>query len=94
MPPVAEKLSVEHRGTLTFHVQSESKDDGDYYLVDMEENDGNGFCNCKDFATRCQPAYRECRAVHDYGQAQRTRCKHINAVVLWIGNEAIRRTLA
>jgi len=92
MPPVAEKLSVEHRGTLSFHVASESKEEA-FYLVDMEEHGGNGACSCRDFQTRCFPHHRDTGTIIDYGPGLRTRCKHINAVILWIGNEAIRRTL-
>jgi hypothetical protein len=92
MPPITEKIKVEHRGSLSFHVYSESKDE-EFYVVDMELNGGNGVCTCKDFSARCQPQFRENNVIREYGNAQRTRCKHINAVLLWIGNEAVMRTI-
>lgn len=73
-------------------VQSESNLD-QIHKVDMADNNGNGWCSCKDFTTRCQPSFRQTKRIREYGLVERTRCKHINAVVLWIGNEAIRRTI-
>lgn len=93
MPPVLERVKVEHRGSLTFHVSSESKEE-EFYTIDMAEHEGNGVCTCRDFATRCEPEFRQAQHIREYGQHNRTRCKHINAVVIWIGNEAIRRAIS
>ena len=92
MPPGAEDLAVEHRGQLLFHVQSQSKEEA-FYVVDMEENKGIGRCTCRDWETRCSPRIRDGLPYHDYPHAERLTCKHVNAVILWIGKEAIRRTL-
>lgn len=53
------------------------------HKVDLTENGGNGFCDCKDFCTRCQPNFDNNggRWV-EYGypghpDPERTQCRHI-----------------
>jgi hypothetical protein len=38
---------------------------------------------------RCKPLYRERKSVVEYGNPERTRCKHINQVLLFVANKAI-----
>lgn len=85
-------LKVEHRGSLLFHVASESKEE-DFYVVDMEHHKGIGECSCRDWQTRCSPRIRTGETGHDWPHPLRCNCKHINAVLLWIGKEAVRRTV-
>lgn len=60
-----------------FYVKSGS---GDEYLVDIEEYEGNGFCACRDFECRHQPALeRELDATGRIGAHR--RCKHIVMVM-------------
>lgn len=82
---MTEDLTVAASGDRsTFYVQSANNPDG--YLVDMAALHGNGFCNCRDFQCRCEPTYvREHKIVH-FGRISRTQCKHINAVLLYLGD--------
>jgi hypothetical protein len=82
---VKEALTVTHTpGSMSFRVTSEESP-GDEYLVDMGALDGNGFCTCRDFQCRCEPRYVATRTAVNYGRTERTRCKHINAVLLLLG---------
>lgn len=54
-----------------FHVRSQSGNG--IYLVDLEENEFNGQCDCPHFQCRLAPVLR------DKGPSDATRCKHINA---------------
>jgi hypothetical protein len=54
-----------------YHVESASH--GDDYLVDLLEYRRNGFCGCKDFATKIEPKWNA-------GEVpERKFCKHIRA---------------
>lgn len=63
--------------------------DGTQYTVDFEENVPNGACNCTDFSTRCQKEWDRAGRIKEYGQPGRTRCKHINAAIMYLGNAVI-----
>ena len=73
-------MKVEMTGKMQFFC--ESTDGTTKYTVDLEENYPNGKCSCTDFGARCQKAWTE---------PTRTRCKHINGVVMWLGNAVINR---
>lgn len=83
-------MKVEMVGKMQFFVESADKD-GTKYQIDMEENYPNGICQCTDFGARCQKAWNLTRKVEEYTTTNRTRCKHINAVIMWLGNEVIKR---
>ena len=78
---------VTNAGGLRFHVESSNKEEGAFYNVEFK--DQNGECSCRDFVVRCKPIYRERKSVVEYGNPERTRCKHINQVLLFIANKAI-----
>lgn len=60
------------------------------HMVDLLEKSGNGECSCRDFQIRCQRQFRENgRNRVEYGNPDRTRCKHINAVCLFLANKVI-----
>lgn len=64
--------------------------DGDtVYTVEFAENVPNGACNCPDFMTRCQKEWDKAGRVREYGEPLRTRCKHINAAILYLGNAVV-----
>ena len=70
-----------------WYVHSETEGDAEH-VVDLTENNGNGQCSCRDFETRCGPAfYRNGKNIIPYERDEkgklnkdRTICKHINAV--------------
>ena len=74
-------------GHLTYEVSS--ADDRDGYHVDMAANEGNGECLCRDFQCRCFPIWRKEVKIVDYHSLGRTRCKHIQAVIMFLGNKVI-----
>lgn len=74
---------------LTFSVTS--TDDKDNYMVDMAADDGNGLCTCPDHRCRGTSNYRKNKIIVEYGSVNRTRCKHINAVLLYLGNCVVNR---
>ena len=80
---------VTNAGRLKFRV--ESSDFGDFY--DVEFKDQNGECSCRDFVVRCKPVYRQSKTTVEYGNAEKTRCKHINQVLIFIANKAISGVL-
>jgi hypothetical protein len=64
--------------------------DGDRkYTIDFEHNAPNGVCNCKDFYTRCQKEWDKGGVIKEFGDPLRTRCKHINAALLYLGNAVV-----
>lgn len=64
--------------------------DGDtVYTVEFAENVPNGACNCPDFSTRCQKEWDKAGRVREYGEPLRTRCKHINAAIFYLGNAVV-----
>jgi len=66
--------------------------DGDIiYTVEFDENVPNGACNCPDFMTRCQKEWDKAGRVREYGEPLRTRCKHLNAAILYLSNAVIGR---
>jgi hypothetical protein len=70
-------------------IECESADRDVKYTIDLDENCPNGACNCADFMTRCQKEWDKTKTVVEYGNPQRTRCKHINAAVMFLGNTVI-----
>lgn len=61
----------------SFHVSSES---GELpYLVDLEEFDGNGKCDCMDFKCKLEPQIDDGRTIRK--PKQRLACKHIRFVL-------------
>lgn len=74
---------------LTFSVTS--TDDKDNYTVDMAADGGNAACTCRDWQCRRSPQYRKTKTIVDYGTPLSTRCKHINAVLLYLGNCVVNR---
>jgi hypothetical protein len=61
--------------------------DGDtIYTVEFAENVPNGACNCFDFITRCQKEWDRAGRVRQYGEPLRTRCKHVNAALIYIAD--------
>lgn len=48
-----------------------------FYLVDLEENEGNGWCNCRDFEIRHGPKIAA-------GEPGEHKCKHIIQVEAWL----------
>jgi hypothetical protein len=86
-----EKLSVVATGDrMSFYVSSETGPD-DGYKVDMGALGGNGFCTCRDFQCRCEPRYVNNRQIVHYGRAERSQCKHINAVLLFLGDKVAQQ---
>lgn len=64
--------------------------DGDtVYSIEFAENAPNGACNCPDFMTRCQKQWDSTKKVVEYGQPLRTRCKHINTAIMYLGNAVV-----
>ena len=80
--------------SLRFHVSSDTGEAPDGYIVDLESMNGNGFCLCRDFACRCEPAYRHAGKIVNFGQAGRTRCKHINAALQYLGQMVVEKVRA
>jgi hypothetical protein len=78
----------------SFVFHASSVDDKDPYTVAMLENDGNGACSCRDFQCRCQPRWNKTGKVEEYGSVNRTRCKHINAVIMFLGNAVVANAKA
>lgn len=76
-------------GRLQFRVPSSKGGDG--YVVDFEENDGNGICHCWDFISRRQANYDEQKATVPYGSPKATQCKHIHAVLLHLGGQVVEQ---
>jgi len=48
-----------------------------FYLVDLEENNGRGWCNCRDFEMRHGPRINA-------GEPGEHKCKHILQVEHWL----------
>ena len=80
---------IEAIGRLQFRVPSSKGGDG--YIVDFEENEGNGLCSCWDFISRRQANYDELKAVMPYGSDKATQCKHIHAVLLHLGGQVVEQ---
>ncbi len=79
-------------GTL-FHAPSSSG--GKPYVIDIAAYRGNGSCSCPDFLARCKPAWDKLKVVVEFSDSkERTRCKHINAVILHLGNTLAQRISA
>ena len=86
-------MKVESHGeNMTFRCYS-ADGDGSYYLVDLTANHGRGGCQCVDFGTRCQPRIDQGRPHRDHPHPERTHCKHITAVLLWLGKMVAARGL-
>jgi hypothetical protein len=81
------------RGTL---FTAPSLSGGRPYVIDIAEYRGNGSCSCPDFLTRCKPVWDESKVVVEFAEKDpaRTRCKHINAVILHLGNTLAQRISA
>ena len=83
-------MIIETKDKLTYHVQSESKS-GDYHLVDLDANNGNGECSCHDFSCRKMLKFKETGRIVMYGEPDSTRCKHIYACLAHLGSTVIDR---
>lgn len=84
---------IKHLDRARFSVPS-SKGEQDY-VVDMAPNRGNGACHCVDFRTRCQPRFDKTGTVVNYEAGEpRSRCKHINAVLIHLGETVAQRLCA
>ena len=46
----------------------------------------NGQCSCRDFETRCSPEWTKSGIIVERDEPNYTRCKHIVAVIMCIGN--------
>ncbi len=77
-------------GRVQFRVPSDNGKDS--YIVDMHENIPNGLCSCWDFLSRRQKNWDANHVVVNYGRPGATRCKHINAVLLSLGEAAVKAT--
>jgi hypothetical protein len=83
-------MSVEWTGDKgCYHV--DSTDSTEKYLVDILELKGadlrcNGQCSCTDFRTRCHPEWNKSGIIVERDKPGYTRCKHIAAVIMCIGN--------
>jgi hypothetical protein len=67
----------------TFSVTS--ADDKDNYTVDVLANDGQMACTCTDWQCRCSPRCRSGGLLKPYGHPDRSICKHIQAVLVYLG---------
>jgi hypothetical protein len=75
---------VRHTGDQgTFSVSS--ADDTDPYTVDLMANEGFMACTCRDWQCRCAPLARERKPLKAFGTPTRGYCKHIHAVLLFLG---------
>jgi len=79
-----DRLKVEHRGGLLFHVTSESQADS-FYIVDLEARDGYGECSCRDWQTRCSPRIGAGQPFISWPYYERTCCKHVHACFMFLG---------
>ena len=83
-------MSVEWTGDKgCYHV--DSTDSTEKYRVDILELRGadmrcNGQCSCTDFRTRCHPEWNKNGLIVERDKPNYTRCKHIVAVIMCIGN--------
>lgn len=81
---------------LKWLVSSESGEK-DGYIVDMDALNGNGHCLCRDFQCRCEPNFvKNGHTIINFGLVGRTRCKHVQAVVLHLGQmvvDNVRKTV-
>lgn len=68
-----------------------SADDKDHYTVDMAALDGKPACTCRDYVCRCQPRLTRGEKVILYGSVNRNTCKHIHAVILYLGKQVAAR---
>jgi hypothetical protein len=74
-----------------FRYWVESSDGGVPHLVDLFELSGNGECSCRDFEIRCLTNYRKNEGhTVDYGEINRTRCKHITTARLFLADQVIQ----
>lgn len=74
---------------LCFHVTQHDDDDAEPYLVDMQTDDGLVGCNCSDFKFRCHKKLLTDGHVVPYNSKERNVCKHVNAVIMFIGESGI-----
>jgi hypothetical protein len=82
-------MKVKHSGDAwVFHVESDDER-SKFYVVDVLESWPNCVCSCTDYSTRCGPRYKATKIVKERTEQERTRCKHINAVVMFLGNKVI-----
>jgi hypothetical protein len=75
---------------------SPSLSGGRPYVIDLAAYQGNGSCSCPDFLTRCKPTWDKSKVVVEYSEKNplRTRCKHLNAAILHLGNTLAQRMCA
>lgn len=73
---------MEHFESFRFRVPSSSGEAP--YLVDLTSYNGNGKCDCKDFAVRREPELSQ-------RPGQPNRCKHIYRAMLALADEYISK---
>lgn len=71
--PLARDLKIRHHDGFRFFVQSESDPD-DEWLVDLEELNGHGECQCPNFQMKLLPLFRKGH------RGPKVTCKHLAAV--------------
>lgn len=69
---------------LRYHVRSR-RDCRKWYLVDLSENDGNGWCGCKHFEFKCGPRWKQGETNKDL-----TRCYHIREALIHLGEMIVK----
>lgn len=82
-------MKVTSAGGTRFWVSS--ADDHEPYLVDITANNGLPVCTCRDFQCRCQPLLDQEKKIRQYGHTNRTICKHIQQVLIFMGASVIAR---
>lgn len=72
----------------------ESSVEGEPYLVDLIELDGNGECTCGDFTCVKQKQLRlNDGNIINHGYPNATRCKHINSALLYLADQIIQHKI-
>jgi hypothetical protein len=62
-----------------------SANSGEAYLVDLEDLDSNGQCNCRDFETRRLPELQ--KEIEAGVPITINRCKHITGLLKYLGGK-------
>ena len=72
----------------------ESSVEGEPYLVDLIELNGNGECTCGDFTCVKQKQLRlNDGNIINHGYPNATRCKHINSALLYLADQIIQHKI-
>ena len=81
-------MTVTPEGAGVFRVTS--ADDKDHYTVDVTAFDGKPVCTCRDWQCRCSPKLKTEKVIL-YGSIHRNTCKHIHAVIMYLGKQVAAR---